>query len=550
MAISQKSGLRTLLSGIVKRPQTLFLLLTIAAGAYTLWPLHDFQNYLAQGDHGRDLYCFKKVMDGAVPYRAFSWLFGPLMPYYYSIFYHLGGVSIQSVLFGQGLLILLTGVFIYLACAVFFTPAASFACALWYWGFRGTEFFYTYNHSGGLLALIAALYCLFLYIRDSRTRPAYGGFACLFLLAMVRLNMGLVIMAGYTLSLILSDFVLKNPRAPKQRVLFAGLFFSVTGAVLLVYWLLLYPLPDYAIQQSFPYAKSQRVDYSGSLISVLQYSWHLFYTYFTATAAQKIFGALILLAAGKTVHLIYSKTLPQGRGKRLGLALLSLFVFTICGAHEFIASGVFYRIAWILPLVYITIFFIITTATGNIRSAPVKLLIITTLLFPSLMNIRREHFLISQYKNPAHYLNIGNNRIYTTQDPSWFQTVYQTTAFIKQNIPPGDTVLVLPLDPLYLFLGERDSAARQLVFFEHFHIPSEQERATIAEMENNRGNWAIISNRSVTLEGGMGVFGETYCPLLSQYLEDHFTEVAKFGDWANPPGWAWNHGVKVLKRTR
>jgi hypothetical protein len=536
------------MSCIAARKKTFFLLLTILAGIYVLWPLHNFQNYLAQGDHGRDLYCFKKAMEGAVPYRDFSWLFGPLMPYYYSIFYYLGGVSIQSVLLGQMLLILLTGIFIYLACSVLLSPAVAFACALWYWGFRGVEFFYTYNHSGGLLAMIATLYCLLRYIRDNRLIHAYAGFVCVFLLSMIRLNMGLAIMAGYVVSLFLADLVLKDQTAAKKRLLFAGLSLAVAGIVLLIHWLLLSPLPGYAISQSFPYAKSQRVDQTATLLSSVHYGWHLMYSYFTATLPQKIFGALLLLSAVQTIHLLCSKKLPALLRKNLILAFLGLFIFMVFSSHEFIASGVYYRIVWFLPLIYIAIFFLITTAARNIGSRFIHALIITTLLLPSVMNIRREHFLISLYKNPAHLLQIGNNRIYTTQDPWWFQTVYDATAFIKQNIPPSDTILVLPLDPLYLFLGERDSATRQLVFFEHFNIPPQQEKDVISDMEKDRGNWAIVSSRSVSQEGGMGVFGKTYCPLLSKYIDEHFTEVAKFGDWINPPGWAWNHGVRILKR--
>ena len=542
--------LKPLISYITARKKTFFLLLTIGAGIYILWPLHNFQNYLAQGDHGRDLYCFKKAMEGAVPYRDFSWLFGPLMPYYYSIFYSLGGVSIQSVLLGQMLLVLLTGVFIYLTCSVFLSPSVAFACALWYWGFRGMEFFYTYNHIGGLLAMIASLYCLFRYIRDSKLGHAYAGFVCIFLLAMIRLNMGLAILAGYVLSLYITDLVMKDKAAAKKRLLFAGLSLAVAGMALLVHWLLLSPLPDYAISQSFPYAKSQRVDQSATPLSALRYGWDLIYSYFTATLAQIFFGALLLLSAAQTLFLLCAKKLPEAHRKNLILAFLSLFLFMVLSSHEFVASGVYYRIVWFFPLIYIAIFFLITTATWLIQSRAVQMLILTVLLFPSVLNIDREHFLIRLYKNPAHLLQIGNNRIYTTQDPWWFQTVYEATAFIKQNIPPSDTILVLPLDPLYLFLGERDSATRQLVFFEHFNIPPQQELDVIADMEKNRGNWAIISNRSVSQEGGMGTFGKDYCPILAKYLEDHFAQVAQFGDWTNPPGWAWNHGVKILKRVR
>ena len=76
--------IKTILSKLSGKEKTFFLVLAIVAGILILWPLHNFQHYLSQGDHGRDLYCFKKVMEGALPYRDFSWLFGPLMPYYYS----------------------------------------------------------------------------------------------------------------------------------------------------------------------------------------------------------------------------------------------------------------------------------------------------------------------------------------------------------------------------------------------------------------------------------------------------------------------------------
>jgi len=87
-----------------------------------------------------------------------------------------------------------------------------------------------------------------------------------------------------------------------------------------------------------------------------------------------------------------------------------------------------------------------------------------------------------------------------------------------------------------------------LSFFEHINITKEQEQKTISEMEDGNGNWVILSNRSVSQEPGLGVFGKTYCPLLAKYIFDNFTVVAEFGDWVNPPGWAWNHGVRSLKR--
>jgi len=234
----------------------------------------------------------------------------------------------------------------------------------------------------------------------------------------------------------------------------------------------------------------------------------------------------------------------NGLGYNFGFVILALCV---CGLS--IPLLIF---AWILRGLFwgilILIAILIAVATKGISSIIIKILIFLTLLLPPLLNIHADHIRIRFFKNPAHLLKIGKNKIYTSQPPKWFHTVISATNFIKKNVPPLDKILVLPLDPLYLFLSDRDSAARQLVFFEHINITEKQEQKTISEMEDGNGNWVIISNRAVSQEQGLGVFGKTYCPLLAKYIGDHFTVVAEFGDWVNPPGWAWNHGVRILKR--
>jgi len=548
MEMSLKATVITFFSKLSGHKKALFLLLTIVAGIIILWPLHNFQYYLAQGDHGRDLYCFKKTMEGALPYRDYSWLFGPLMPYYYSIFYFFGGVSIQSVLLGQGLLILLAGIFVYLTCAVFLPPALSFVCALWYWGFRGAEFFHTYNHIGGLLALLITLYCLFQYIHKNRLVHVYAGFISILLFMLIRLNMGVSTLIAFVLSLFFIDFYQKNPQASRRRWIYIFLSFAVLGIAFVIYWFLLHPLPAYAIQQSFPYGKSQRNDPIGSPVDVMMYSKDMIISYFTATLAQKILGVVLILVAIQSSLLILSNKLSKEFKKNIVLVFGSLIVFLIFSSHEFVASGVFYRLFWIFPLIFIIIFCLIATATKNISSPIVKILILLTLFLPAFLNIQHDHRIIRFFKKPARLLHVGNNKIYTTQHPGWFTAVTGAVDFIRNNVDPAEKILVLPLDPLYLFLSERDSATRQLVFFDHMNIPEEQERKIISQMEKGGANWAVISSRASSWEEGLGVFGETYGLLLAKYLNGRFAPVAQFGDWVNPAGWISNHGVRILKK--
>jgi len=526
----------------------LFFGLTLLTGIIIIWPLGDFQHYLSQGDHGRDLYCFKQTMEGALPYHDYSWLFGPLMPYYYSLCYFIGGVSVQTVLVGQNLLILLTGLLVYLACATSLPLSISFVCALWYWGFRGAEFFHTYNHIGGLLALLTALYCALQYIHKNRLIHVTIGFLSIFFLLLIRLNMGVAILFAFFTSLLLTDLIQNNSQKSSQRRLYAILALSVLGAAGLIYWFLLHALPGYAIYQSFPYGKSQRTDYSPSVIDGVILALNMITTYFKATLAQTILGLLLIFSTVQSFILIASNKFPKEIKQNTILTFSILFIFFISSAHEFMISGVFYRLYWIFPVIFIIVFHLIATATKAISSPGIKLLILITMTLPAFFNIQNEQGIIRFYKKSAHQIHIGTNKIYTTQTPQWIKTVTDTTNFIQANAARDETILVLPFDPLYLFLSERKSATRQLIFFDHIKITEEQEHKIIEEMNAPKANWAIISNRAESLEPGMGSFGKTYCLLLAEYLRKNFIPVAQFGDKGNNPGWAWNHGVTILKK--
>lgn len=534
----------------LKHNRTICLIATILTGLILLSPLLHFQFFLSPGDHGRDLYAFKKTMEGAFPYRDYSWLFGPLMPYYYSLFYWAGGVSIQSVLAGQFVLIFLTGLFVYLICVTFLPPAFSFLAAFWYWSYRGEEFFHTYNHIGGVLTLLIALFCIIRYIKQSKNVYVYAGFMSVFLFTLIRLNMGIATLLAYMSGLVLIDFVQKNAHAPRRWKLYASLSLAVIAATAGVYWFLLHGLPDFIVYQSFPYAKIQRTDHTPGVWATVRFTWSLLRSYFTATLAQSIFGFLLLGTIIQSCIFVFSRKTEEHLKTTYFLLFTSIFIFLALASHEFMVSGVPYRMMWFFPLIYILIFAFVSVGTKNISSSIIKGLIFVTLFLPPYWNSSFMARVYASYKIPPHNIRIGNNNIYTMQDPMWIKIVTDATAYLKANVPPDDTILVLPFDPLYLFLSERDSAAHQLVYFKHIIIPKEQELKTIREMEERNGNWAVISNRSNTSEWGTESFGIDYCPLLAKYLEDHFQEVAIFGDWTSPPGWAWNHGVKILKRVK
>src|SRR5271154_7486888 len=103
------------MSFLLRHSKTLILLLVLLAGIFITAPYSNFQDYLSQGDHGRDLYAAQAVYRGELPYRNFWWVYGPLMPYYYGLFFKVFGVQISSVLLGKLLLRILGGILICLA---------------------------------------------------------------------------------------------------------------------------------------------------------------------------------------------------------------------------------------------------------------------------------------------------------------------------------------------------------------------------------------------------------------------------------------------------
>src|ERR1700690_2284695 len=103
-----------------------FLLLTILMSAFFVWPELNFQDLLSQGDHGRDLYAFDAVTHGKLHYKDFWWVYGPLMPYYYGLFFKIFGVHISTVLLGRALIVIVYSVFTYLAASCLMSPGLAF----------------------------------------------------------------------------------------------------------------------------------------------------------------------------------------------------------------------------------------------------------------------------------------------------------------------------------------------------------------------------------------------------------------------------------------
>lgn len=527
-----------------KNLKILCLLLTILAGFFLLYPFIDVQYYLSQGDHGRDLYAFEQTTRGAQVYRDYWWVYGPLMPLYYSGIDRWLGTNIQSILAGEMFLRLFSGLFIFLTLCVFFSALIGLSGAVWFWVFS-EDFFFTYNHAGGIAMLTLIVYSLFLYLKNPRAGYLILGLIGILLLSLIKLNFGLSALLVFGISLPLIDFFNKVPFSSQKKYVYIALL-ALPIVLLVIYWTALKGLSIEEIRQCLPYLKGDQ-PYETSMWTAAQVYLRSLWQNAASAWPNFIFAFLLILSILQSFYLLSrSKDDKISRNRRL-LMIAILFLFLCAGAHEYLMSGVLYRSYWMRPFQVLTMFAFMAMATENL-SKLIQGLLFTTILLSAFLNFQAKVELTNQIKIPSQYLSLEKAKIFVGNSPQWIETINQTTEYLSTHLKNQETFFALPYDCLYYYLAGKTSPTRQLIFFEHIKIPPEQERKIIQDLENKHVDWVVISSRAVSSERGLGVLGKTYCPILGKYLEDNFSVAAAFGDWKNPPGWAWNHGTKILRR--
>jgi hypothetical protein len=521
---------------------TLLLLLLAAAGLLLHWPLHNYQAFLAQGDHGRDLYCFAATLKGAVPYRDYWWVYGPLMPYYYALCFKLFGLAVTGILTGQILLKIIAGLFIYHILRLTAGRLWGLIAAFWFWLFF-PYFFFTYTYTGGLVLLLAALDTLARYIRNGEKRALFPGLACAVLLAFVKLNIGLCLLFGYILSVAIIDRVHQR-RIAANRTFYLLAFLAAPGTIALVYGLLLKGLPFYVIRECFPVLLR---DQQTRIPPGMAWAIHRmnFMKGLTVSWSSEIAYGLTGIGLLGSVFCLIKERADRGRFRATLSLLIILPLLSLLLLHEYLFSGVTYRIFWSTP-VNIVLMFVLVSVLARHVPRPARLALYGLFIFLVGHGLCSMH--LAQRKKSGRFWNDPRARIYTLNDSGWINTVEQTTGYLKKHLRPGEKFFALPYDPLYYYLTGTIAPTRQLMFFYNNHIPVEQQVATIADLERNHVRYIVMSNRSSSTEPGLGFFGKTHCRLLAAYLIDRFERVAVFGDWQSPPDWIKHHGTVILKR--
>ena len=151
----------------MKNTKTFFLLLTLALSVVLLSPYLSFQNILSTGDHGRDFYAFEEALHGKKPYLDYWWVYGPLMPAYYALFYKTLGIHMSSILVGKILLQTTGALFFYLGAQTIMPPVMACLASLWLISFM-QDFFMILT--GGMPKLI--------FLIEDNTRTLFKTFHC------------------------------------------------------------------------------------------------------------------------------------------------------------------------------------------------------------------------------------------------------------------------------------------------------------------------------------------------------------------------------------
>jgi len=511
---------------------TLILLIGLLLHA----PSHNYSPGLSQGDHGLNLYAADALIHHQNIYKDFHWFYGPLMPAYYALVFKILGSSVHSALLGHILLKILSGALIFLILSRFSPLLIALSGAIFYWS-CGFDFFYTFNHAGGIFLLILILHFLFNYLHTQKQSHLFFSLLCVVVLGLVKINLALSALSGLILSVWFIDQTHAIPaNALKKRFYLLALISSLLIIVLNIPFVL--GMPFYELRQCFQYFGNDALVTSNQ--SLLSYTYLLGRWIVNGMLIHKTYfflGALVL-----------TLNLWRPQRKIFLSSCFILFVFTVLHLHEFLLSGIAFRLFWVKPFIVLFLFLNIGHALTDSRKS-LQILTAAALIAICALLLTPQWLDAQAHKKPSHYLPQEKAGVYVRNSENWVNTVKETVNYLNEHLDNDERFLALPYEPLYYFLTDKTSPTRQLVFFDFLQIPPEQEQTIIKELQSVDLKYILISNRQVALsEAGLGVFGETYTPLLAKFILDNYVPVIKIGAWNDPPGWLEPHGVIILKK--
>lgn len=490
---------------------------------------------IAQGDHGRDLYCFLKVLEGQMPIRDFDWIYGPLMPYYYAFWYKVLGVSILSVKIGESLLIFLCILSVYLLSREVMPPVYSFLSSL-YFTFSYTATYlmvvdkrvytpirHTYNHIGGTLAIILSLYLLVRFIKSEKTIYLLVAGISTAVLMGIKLNIGVAFVVAFSIYLLLM-------KRWKDSLLYSLL--SILMAFI-IYTPFIWQVNS--LSRSFPYSSSQHQHF-GSIF---------FFTFRPFLERAGFFRTILNLVSYTPFLGLLSLGISiimgiKGGSYKIFLLFFLTFLFL---SHEYLLASSIYSLDYFcLPGIAILLILPLAIMKNKARY-PLLVFFVFAILYNMIDgNIRLQ-------RRDKYFLPFPRAKIYSLNEPGWLQVVYSTTSFLQKNTEKDEYILAIPYMPFYYFLSERESATRSWSFVKMDNLSKEDDDRVIKDIEAKKVRYILISDEAFfTGQKEAGIFGKTHEKRLWDYINKNYKAIKVFGDWGFPGDWLGRHSIAVMRR--
>ncbi len=538
-----------------------FLILAALSASVIFWPTRDFMHQLPQGDWGRDLYAFQRTALGEAPYQDYFWNYGPIAPYYYALFLKLFGDAIPSVLLGGIVLKIFSGFLFYSCLALFFDLPFAFLGAVWFWSFN-PNFVHTSNHLIGIFGILLALYFILKYIRNPEKKWVYLSLSGILTAFFVKYNIGLSTLVAAAASVFIIDTI-RSQGSLLKRILNLWPFVLVSAAAATGYALMFQGISSYSLRLCSPILSEQKNFDMPALVvrlaTLFMYIRENFYGSFTRSYHDLSFsegwvpavaGMFIVWTAAFISYWLRAKENVSLSKKEAVLAFTAVSFFSLFSLHEFLLSPINYRIFWATPALCLLGFF----AGGLIlKKMPVYLraVILLFLCLTAALAIQKEYILKKRAVEfaPFFYLDHEKASLYVCNSMDWIGTVQNAVDYLNSHLAENEKFLAVPYEPLYYYLLGRKSPVFETCFFESFPTPKEREIQMIEDLEREKINHVLLSNRNAS-EGEFGMFGERHYPLLGAYLSAHFEGVAAFGNWDKTADWTDNHAVRIYKRKK
>ncbi|MBZ0307259.1 MAG: hypothetical protein K8I82_14425, partial [Anaerolineae bacterium] len=403
--------------------------------------------------------------------------------------------TIGSVLTGKALLSFLSGLFCFLAVARFASPLLGLTTAVFFWAYF-PDFFYSYNHTGGITCFLAIIYLLFSYFKDPRRSYVYAGFGSLLLLCLIRVNMGIALLFGFVAVLFMTDKLFDREHSRKNIKLYIWGSVFVLGVSGLIYWLMLHSLPGYAIKQCMPYFNKT---YHAESDPDPFFKYGMYFSYIRDLVASNprflFILILLLICSARSVMFFLQTPVDLTRKNPLHFSLgVTLFLLALV-SHEFFMGAHLYRVNWTSP--YQMLFFALAIHFGTRNMKPsLQHVLVSCVLLVALLDLFNYYGRINQnFKIPEQYLHAPKAKIYVGNRQAWIRTVENISLYLNEHLAPEETFFALPYEPLYYYLTNRKSPSWHVLLMKGSNINAVQEREMMDAVKDPRVKYVVLSNR-------------------------------------------------------